>query len=146
MTAKQTENKQVVVSMTSFPEAIPYAIKAIRSLLMGSVVPDKLVLYLTLSQFQKTGIPEELQQLAEENPIFEVRDYNRDIRSYRKLIPALIDFPEAIIVTVDDDVWYHQHMLRDLLSLHAQIPDAVLAHRAKRIKIGKPYRKWSKYR
>ena len=146
MTAKQTENKQVVVSMTSFPEAIPYAIKAIRSLLMGSVVPDKLVLYLTLSQFQKTGIPEELQQLAEENSIFEVRDYNRDIRSYRKLIPALIDFPEAIIVTVDDDVWYHQHMLRDLLSLHAQIPDAVLAHRAKRIRIGKPYREWSKYR
>ena len=95
MTAKHTENKQVVVSMTSFPEAIPYAIKAIRSLLMGSVVPDKLVLYLTLSQFQKTGIPEELQQLAEENPIFEVRDYNRDIRSYRKLIPALIDFPAS---------------------------------------------------
>ena len=146
MTAKQTENKQVVVSMTSFPEAIPYAIKAIRSLLMGSVVPDKLVLYLTLSQFQKTGIPEELQQLSENSTIFEVRDYERDIRSYRKLIPALSDFPNAIIVTVDDDVWYHRHMLRDLLNLHKQIPDAVLAHRAKRIKWGKPYRKWKKYR
>lgn len=37
-------------------------------------------------------------------------------------------------------------MLKDLLDLHAQIPDAILAHRAKRIKYGMPYKKWSKYR
>lgn len=146
MITTETGPTQVVVSMTSFPQAIPYAINAIRSLLMGSVLPDKLVLYLTFSQFKETGISEELLQLAESSTIFEIKDYERDIRSYRKLIPALADFPNAIIVTVDDDVWYHQHMLRDLLSLHAQIPNAVLAHRAKRIKIGKPYRKWSKYR
>ena len=146
MNEHKTHRPEVVVAMTSFPAAIRYAVLAIKSILNGSVLPDKLVLYLTLSQFQETGIPEELQQLAEENPIFEVRDYDRDIRSYRKLIPALIDFPEAIIVTVDDDVWYHPHMLRDLLSWHAQIPNAVLAHRAKRISIGKPYRSWRKYK
>lgn len=146
MITTETGPTQVVVSMTSFPQAIPYAINAIRSLLMGSVLPDKLVLYLTFSQFKETGIPEELLQLAESSTIFEIKDYERDIRSYRKLIPALADFPNAIIVTVDDDVWYHQHMLRDLLSLHAQIPNAVLAHRAKRISIGKPYRCWRKYR
>ena len=49
-------------------------------------------------------------------------------------------------MTVDDDVWYHRHMLRDLLNLHSQLPHAVLAHRAKRIAPGKPYRKWKKYR
>lgn len=139
-------NRQVVVSMTSFPEAIPYAIKAIDSLLKGSVLPDKLVLYLTFSQFENNKIPETLRDISERNPIFEIRDYNKDIRSYRKLIPALMDFPEAIIVTVDDDVAYHKHMLRDLLSLSAQFPSAVLAHRAKRIRLDKPYRKWRKYR
>ncbi len=137
---------QVVVSMTSFPEAIQYAVRALQSLLVGSVLPDKLVLYLTFSQFEGGRLPECLLSLAKENPILEIRNYDKDIRSYRKLIPALIDFPEDIIVTVDDDVRYHRHMLRDLLNLHAQIPDAVLAHRAKRIKIGQPYRKWSKYR
>ena len=146
MIDQKTDQMQVVVSMTSFPEAIPYAINAIRSLLRGSVLPDKLVLYLTYSQFGDSGIPEELKRLSECNAIFEIRDYDRDIRSYRKLIPALSDFPNTIIVTVDDDVWYHRHMLRDLLNLHEQIPDAVLAHRAKRIKCGKPYRKWKKYR
>ena len=142
----RNQKQQVVVSMTSFPEAIPFAVQAVQSLLDGSVLPDKLILYLTFSQFKDGRIPESLRLLSENNPVFEIRNYDRDIRSYTKLIPALIDFPEAIIVTVDDDVRYHRHMLRDLLDLHAQLPDAVLAHRAKRIKIGKPYRTWSKYR
>ena len=145
---KMTDKPQekVVVSMTSFPAAIPYAAQAIRSILNGSVLPDKVVLYLTFSQFGKDGIPQELQRLADSTPIFEIRNYDRDIRSYRKLIPALTDFPDAVIVTVDDDVDYHRHMLRSLLQLHGQIPDAILAHRAKRMKPGKPYRQWSKYR
>lgn len=144
-----TENKhkqQVVISMTSFPAAIPFAEDAVRSLLNGSVLPDKLILYVTLSQFAEGEMPEGLLALAKESPVFEIRNYDRDIRSYRKLIPALADFPEAIIVTVDDDVYYHRNMLKDLLDLHAQIPDAILAHRAKRIKYGKPYKKWCKYR
>ncbi len=146
MTISKSEKQEIVVSMTSFPQAIPFAINAIRSILKGSVLPDKLVLYLTFSQFGDAGIPEELKHLSDSSAIFEIRDYARDIRSYRKLIPALIDFPDAIIVTVDDDVLYHRHMLRDLLNLHSQLPHAVFAHLAKRIAPGKPYRKWKKYR
>ena len=138
--------QQVIVSLTSFPAAITYALRAIRSILDGSVLPDKVVLYLTLSQFGEAGLPQELLELADTHALFEIRNYDRDIRSYRKLVPALRDFPEAVIVTVDDDVAYHRHMLRDLLRLHEQVPDAVLAHRAKRMKPGRPYRTWSKYR
>ncbi len=141
-----TSKKQVIISLTSFPAAIEYAIGAIKSVLNGSELPDKVVLYLTFSQFGEDGIPKDLQDLTAENPIFEVRNYDKDIRSYRKLIPALKDFPDATIVTIDDDVAYHEHMLRDLLALHEQLPNAVLAHRAKRINLGKPYRKWKKYR
>ena len=43
--------QQVIVSMTSFPAAIAYAERAVRSILAGSVLPDKVVLYLTFSQF-----------------------------------------------------------------------------------------------
>lgn len=132
--------------MTSFPAAISYAVGAVKSILAGTVLPDKLVLYLTFSQFGEEGIPKELSALAEENPVFEIRNYDTDIRSYRKLVPALTDFPEAVIVTVDDDVDYHPNMLRNLLRLHEQHPDAVIAHRAKRINPDKPYRKWKKYK
>lgn len=138
--------QQIIISMTSFPAAIPFAAQAVKSLLDGSVLPDKLILYLTFSQFTDVAIPDELLQLAQENPIFEIRNYDRDIRSYRKLIPALKEFPDAVIVTVDDDVHYHPDMLRDLLALHARYPHAVIAHRAKLMKPDEPYRKWPKYR
>lgn len=139
-------NQQVIVSLTSFPAAIPYAAQAVQSILNGSVLPDKVVLYLTFSQFGDAGFPQELQKLANENPRFEIRDYPLEIRSYRKLIPTLKDFPDAIIVTIDDDVRYHKNMLRDLLSLHKLVPNAILAHRAKLMKPNEPYRKWRKYR
>lgn len=139
-------NQQVIVSMTSFPAAISYAQKAIESILNGSVLPNKVILYLTFSQFGEKGIPQELLNLSQNNPKFEIRNYDKDIRSYRKLIPALTDFPDAIIVTVDDDVAYNKNMLRDLLHFHMQYPNAILAHRVKLMKPGKPYRKWKKYR
>ena len=44
-------NPQVIISMTSFPAAITIAEQAIRSLLKGSVLPDKLILYVTIAQF-----------------------------------------------------------------------------------------------
>lgn len=141
-----TEQKKVIVSLTSFPAALPYAIGSIQSILDGSVLPDKIVLYLTFSQFTECKIPQELQELSDRHYIFEIRNYDEDIRSYRKLVPALKDFPDAVIVTIDDDVAYHKNMLRDLLNLHEQIPNMIFAHRAKRLKMNVPYRKWKKYR
>ena len=144
MSNKYTQ-EQVIVSLTSFPAAIQYAIQAIRSVLNGSVLPDKVVLYLTLSQFDDCGLPPELVKLTD-NPIFEIHDYDNDIRSYRKLIPALKDFPDAVIVTIDDDAEYHKNMLRSLLRLHSRFPNAVLAHRVRHIRWDAPYREWKKYK
>lgn len=132
--------QKIIVSLTSFPQAIPYAIQSIQSVLDGSVLPDKIVLYLTASQFADCGIPSELETLAERNPIFEVRTYGEDIRSYTKLIPALIDFPDDIIVTIDDDILYHADMLRDLLRLHKRLPQAIVAHRVRRVVLNAPYK------
>lgn len=141
----ETSMPHVVVSMTSFPKAIPYAVKAIKSILDGSVLPDKFVLYLNPSEFGGKGFPEVLSRLSEQNAIFEVRTCNLDIRSYLKLIPALKDFPESVIVTVDDDIAYHRDMLQDLLCIHSKNPNAVIAHRVRRVSTTKPYRRWKKY-
>ncbi len=103
MNSKTPIKNRVIVSLTSFPEAIPFAIQAVKSVLEGSVAPHKVVLYLTASQFPEEKIPMMLQELTM-NPTFEVRFYEENIRSYTKLIPALKDFPNDIIVTIDDDV------------------------------------------
>lgn len=141
-----TGTPKIIVSLTSFPEAIKYAVPAIRSVLSGSVLPDKIVLYLTFDQFKDCGIPDEILQLEDSYDIFDVRDYPHDIRSYRKLIPALVDFPDDVIVTVDDDVLYDKNMLKDLLKVHKEHPKAVIANRAKIVDPDKSYKKWKKLR
>ena len=138
--------QKVIVSLTSFPEAIPYAVQAIRSILNGSVLPDKIVLYLDTQKFPGEVLPAELEALKAESPIFEVRFDPAEIRSYKKLIPALRDFPEDIIVTIDDDIDYPCHLLRDLLRLHKRLPDAIIAHRVRRMKLDTPYSEWRKYK
>lgn len=139
-------NQKVIVSLTSFPGAIEFVPAAVRSVLKGSILPDKIVLYVTMSQFGEKGLPESVIALKKESDIFEVRDYPSEIRSYRKLIPALKDFPDDIIVTIDDDVAYHPDMLRQLLEMNQKFPENIIAHRAKRIFPNSPYKKWRKYR
>lgn len=140
-----SEKKQVIISLTSFPEAVSFAIQAIKSTLNGSVLPDKVILYLTASQFPEGKIPFELEELRK-NTLFEVRFYEENIRSYTKLIPALKDFPDDIIVTIDDDILYNKNMLRDLLRLHKQYPNAIVGHRVRHFKPNTPYRSWKRYK
>lgn len=140
------QKKQIIVSLTSFPVALPFAVKAIQSILDGSVLPDKIVLYLTRQQFPSGKIPSNIKALLSVTSIFEVRYCNEIIRSYTKLIPAIQDFPNEIIVTIDDDVRYRKNMLKCLLSRHRKYPNSIIGHRIRRIKLNAKYRKWKCYK
>ena len=141
------ENGQkIIVSLTSFPAAIPYAVEAIRSVLNGSLLPDKIVLYLDAQKFPGEVLPPALEKLKAESPILEVRFDPAEIRSYKKLLPALRDFPNDVIVTIDDDIRYHADLLHDLVAMHKRVPDAIVAHRVRRVKPDAPYSKWRKYK
>ena len=140
------DKKLIVVSLTSFPAALPFATQAIQSILNGSVQPDKIVLYLTAQQFPNSKIPSELEELLTLNSIFEIRFYNELIRSYTKLVPAIQDFPNDIIVTIDDDVHYHRNMLKCLLSRHKKYPNAIIGHRIRRISYNARYKSWKLYK
>lgn len=142
---------RIIVSLTSFPAAIGLVPGAVRSILGGSVLPDRLVLYLAAPQFPGRVAPEEIAALAVENPLFEVRWCELDIRSYKKLVPALADFPDDIIITVDDDLRFERRMVEMLLKRHAEYPDAIVGHRVRRIEFDrecrlKPYRQWKRYK
>lgn len=138
--------QNIIVSLTSFPAAIPYAVQSIQSILAGSILPDKIVLYLDSQKFPDGVLPTELEELKKQSGIFEIRFDPAEIRSYKKLIPALKDFPDDIIVTIDDDIMYHPNLLRDLLSLHKRLPNAIIAHRVRKVKLNAPYSAWKKYR
>lgn len=97
----------VIISLTSYPKRINTVCKTIYSLLNQDVKASKIYLYLTHQEFPRKEIelPENLLELIPKGLIIKWTD---NIGSYTKLIPALTEFPEKIIVTVDDDMVYNK--------------------------------------
>lgn len=104
---------ELIVSLTSFPARIHLVHYTIHSLLRQSLKPNRLVLWLADSQFpgKKRDLPEELLDME---PLgLEIR-WCEDLKSFKKLVPSLHEWPEAILVTADDDLHYPRHWLRSL--------------------------------
>lgn len=104
---------ELIVSLTSFPARIHLVHFAIYSLLRQSLKPNRIVLWLADEQFprKEADLPKTLLDLK---PLgLEIR-WCEDIKSFKKLIPALRVFSEAIIVTADDDLYYPRDWLKSL--------------------------------
>lgn len=135
--------KSIIVSLTSFPARTKAVAKVIRQMNQQTLSPDKIVLYLTDSQFSNNILPIELQKLCDEN-LCEIRFYEKPIKSYTKLIPALHDFPNDIIITIDDDMDYPSNLIETLYNAHIKTPNTIIGCDVRRIARKQPYKKWRK--
>ena len=139
------EKEKIVISLTSYPARINYVGKTIETLLDQSLKADVVILWLAKEQFPnlENDLPNDLVNLKEKGLII---DWCEDIKSYKKLIPSLIKYPNDIIVTADDDVLYEKDWLEKLYNSYLQHPNMINTHRAHRIlfKDDKilPYKEW----
>jgi len=133
-----------IVSLTSYGKRLaktaPYAIV---TLLDQSVKPDKVILW--VANEDRENVPQKIMgKLAEKG--LEVRCCD-DIMSYKKLVPALEEFPDDYIITADDDIFYPKDWLEQLLAEHGKAPKKIICHRAHGIRVDEnhnllPYREW----
>lgn len=125
--SERSHTPELIVSLTTFPARIRTVHRTIRTLLMQSEKPDQVILWLAEEQF-----PEKEKELPKE--LLELKKYGlkicwcEDIRSYKKLIPTLRKYPEAVIVTADDDLYYSRHWLRILYREYRKNPSYVQSH------------------
>ena len=73
--------------------------------------------------------------------------YNKDIWSFKKLIPALNKYPNSIIITGDDDCLYNVDFIEMLLASHRKDPEAIWGNRIHKVTFNKEgevdyYRNW----
>jgi len=136
----------LIVSLTSFPERVDEIKYTLFSLLDQRIPPEKIVLWLADSQFpgREKDLPEELRAFTRFN--FEIH-WCDDIRSYKKLIPALEQYPGYFIVTADDDIYYPREWLEKLWNTHLEHPDEIICHICYQIRFDSkgiilPYKKW----
>ena len=61
-------------------------------------------------------------------------EWCEDLKSYKKLIPALNKYPNDLIVTADDDIYYPINWLKLLYESYQEQPDLIHCHRAHKIK------------
>lgn len=130
----------VVVSLTSYPGRIEIVHKTIKTLLNQTIKPDKVILWLADEQFPDRIVPDSLMELVEYGLDIMWCD---DIRSFKKLIPTIEMYHDAIIVTADDDNYYSVNWLEKLLSSYQKYPGAISAHKVTQFSIDNGTWQWN---
>lgn len=145
--SKRRVNEKIIVSMTTFPARIDSVWLVIESLLRQTVLPYKIILWLSIDQFNSIEcLPESLKK--RQNDIFEIKLVENDYRSHKKYLYAFVENPNDIVITVDDDIFYPSTMVETLYKEHLKNPNAVICRYACKIRIGVdgqclPYEQWS---
>ncbi len=124
--------EDVVVSLTSFPARIGYVYLTIESMLRQTVLPGRIILWLSKDQFPaEETIPERLDKL--QNEVFEIRFVEGDIKSHKKYYYSFQEFPEKIVITVDDDIIYPPKLVEQLLAVSSSFPNCIVANVARKM-------------
>lgn len=126
--------ERVIVSLTSFPARISRVWLVVEAILRQTRPPDKIVLYLTKSQIPDLSkLPARLLKQQERG--LEIRLCEEEIRSHTKYYGAFRDFPDDVVITVDDDILYRSDLIETLLRFHEKFPRAIIANWAKKIRL-----------
>lgn len=130
--SKGKDGERIIVSLTSYPTRIPDVWKVIETILRQTVKPDKIILYLTKSQINTIDkLPKSLLKLQSRG--LEIQLLEEEIRSHTKYFGAFKQYPNGIVITIDDDLFYRTDLVENHLRWHKQYPHAIIANWVKEI-------------
>lgn len=145
------KNKEVVnnmvLSMTSYPERMKDVHYAIFSIINQEIQPEKFILWLAKDEFPngENDIPQSVLQFKKYG--LEIR-FTEAIRSFKKIVPALKEYPHSILVSADDDIYYPEGWLKNLYEAYKKDSTKIYAHRIHKVGIENneilPYQQWEK--
>lgn len=119
------EEQRLIVSLTSFPARIERLWLVIETLLRQSKKPDMIILWLSKEQFEDIGaLPSKL--IKQQNRGLTIRLMDGDIRSHKKYFYTLNEYPNDILVTADDDIFYQTNWLQSMFENHQLYPNSVI--------------------
>lgn len=119
---KNDREKKIIVSLTTYNKRIKTVFLAIESIFEQKVKPDKIILWLDKDEFTIDSLPKTLKKQMKQG--LEINFYH-NIKSYKKLIPSLREYPNDIIITVDDDILYKKDCIKNLYNSYLNDKNAV---------------------
>lgn len=139
------ENGKIIISLTTFPARIQWVWITITSIMNQTLKPKKIILWLSEKEFDgESSLPEELLRLKERGLEICFCD---DIKPHKKYYYTMKEYPDDIVVTIDDDIFYPENHLEMLWKKHLEYPEAVccwFAHKMQYNGQGKvaEYKEW----
>jgi hypothetical protein len=140
-----SNEEEIIVSLTSFPARIDYVWITVECLLRQSNPPNRIILWLSRLQFEGHNLPQRL--IEQKKRGLDIEFVEDDIRSHKKYYYCLERFPNAVLITMDDDVYYPDNVISTLLEARKKHPESIIANRSHKITFDNggeilPYRKW----
>lgn len=127
---RQGRKTQIIVSLTSYPGRFAHIHTALKSIMLQTVQPDKIIVWLDEDVTREQLTPE---MLALEQYGIEYRPMPGDLKPHKKYFYAMQEYPDDIIITVDDDLIYAKDVIESLVKTHKRYPKAVCARRVHKI-------------
>ena len=124
----EPREKEIVISLTSFPGRIADVWIVIECLFRQTYKADKIILWLSKSQFEGVELPSLLTD--QQSRGLDIRFVEGDIKSHKKYIYALNEFKNDYVITVDDDLYYDNKLIQNLIQLKEKYPYALPTNRA----------------
>jgi hypothetical protein len=137
----------LIVSLTTFPARIDKIWIVIECMLRQTYKPDKIILWLSKEQFIDLNVlPKRLLKLRERG--LEIELCEGDLRSHKKYVYTLREYPKSHFITVDDDFIYPSSLIQELMNEHKSNPSNIVCHRAHIMTFTNEkldsYKKWTK--
>ena len=146
------DEKKLIVSITSYPARIHHVHKVLSTIFVQTKKPDDIVLYLAQEQFpgKENDLPGVLSEMIRSGKV-KLR-WVDDLKPHKKYFFAFQEYPDDLVITIDDDVLYAPDMIEILYHSYLRHPNSVSALRTHLMMFSErygifPYDRWiMKYR
>lgn len=115
-----------IVSLASYSKRIHTLHICLESIFSQILMPKKVFLYLDSSVTPKE-VPKEVMKYVKMG--LKISFVSNEIASHNKYYYTFQQFPDDVIITVDDDVIYDKHTFYNLFETHKKYPGSVCATR-----------------
>ena len=104
----------VTVSLTSHGKRVEnFAPFAIYSIFHQTVLPNRIMLNINQDKWNEDNLPDLIKKLQIAG--LEV-NFCEDVGPHTKLLPAIQKYPEDVVITVDDDIYYDKELVEELVN------------------------------
>lgn len=131
----EQREERVIVSLTSYPARISYVHLAIKSLMLQSYKPDRIILWLAEEQFPDKQLPKELTDLCAYG--LEIR-FVENLYGHKKYFYILQEQKKnELVMTYDDDLIYPPNSIKRAVKTHRKHPSTIVCNRAQALAYNK---------